>query len=54
MKSFVSDETRSFMEAQFDDCTNMEELAELYADFQVVAKEILRDRITDFERAYQG
>jgi hypothetical protein len=53
MKSFVSDETRSFMEEQFADCTSMEELADLYAAFQIVTKELLKDRISDFERTDQ-
>jgi hypothetical protein len=53
MKSYVNDETRSFMEAQFADCTSLEEVADLYAVFQIVTKELLKDRISDFERTDQ-
>ncbi len=41
MKQYVSDETRAFMEEQFAECLNFEQLADLYADFQCILKELL-------------
>lgn len=53
MKQYVNDDTRSFMEEQFADCTDMEGLADLYADFQIVLRELLRDKISNFEEPDQ-
>lgn len=41
MKRCVNDETRAFMEEQFADCMDSEQLADLYADFHCVLKELL-------------
>lgn len=43
MKRYVNDETRAFMEEQFADCLDFEQLADLYADFQGVIRELMRD-----------
>lgn len=40
----VDDETRSFMEEQFADCTTFEEVAMLYSDFQVILRELMMDK----------
>lgn len=41
MKRYVSDETRAFMEEQFAECLDFEQLAVLYADFQCILRELL-------------
>lgn len=43
MKKCVNDETRSFIEDQFSECLDFEQLADLYADFQCVLREIMLD-----------
>lgn len=43
MKRYVSDETRAFMEEQFGECLDFEQLLDLYADFQCVLRELMRD-----------
>lgn len=43
MKQYVSDETRAFMEKQFAECLDFEQLADLYADFQCVVRELMLD-----------
>lgn len=44
MKRYVSDETRAFMEEQFAECLDFEQLADLYADFQCVVRELMLDK----------
>ena len=41
MKRCVNDETRAFMEEQFADCLDFEQVADLYADFQCVVRELM-------------
>lgn len=41
LKQYVHDETRAFMEEQFAECLDFEQLAVLYADFQCILKELL-------------
>lgn len=45
LKRYVNDKTRAFMEDQFADCLNFEQLADLYADFQCVVRELMLDKI---------
>lgn len=44
LKRYVSDETRALMEEQFADCLDFEQLADLYADFQCVVRELMLDK----------
>lgn len=44
MKKCVSDETRAFMEEQFAECLDFEQLADLYADFQCLVRELMLDK----------
>ena len=44
MKKYVNDETRALMEEQFADCLDFEQLADLYADFQCVVRELMLDK----------
>lgn len=44
MKRCVNDETRAFMEEQFAECLNFEQLADLYADFHCILRELMLDR----------
>lgn len=41
MKRYVNDETMAFIEEQFAECRDFEQLADLYADFHCVLKELL-------------
>lgn len=41
MKRHVNDETRAFMEEQFAECLDFEQLADLYADFHRILRELL-------------
>lgn len=44
MKKYVNDDTRALMEEQFADCLDFEQLADLYADFQCVVRELMLDK----------
>lgn len=44
MKRYVNDDTRAFMEEQFAECLDFEQLADLYADFQCVLRELMLDK----------
>lgn len=43
LKRYVNDETRTFMEEQFAECLDIEQLLDLYADFQCVLRKLMHD-----------